>query len=127
MNLRRISWNGRPYKLDIRKYAYKEGAESPMKGVTLTDNGANELVGVLIEQGFGSTKRIMKTLRDREDFDPAMLEEDYDFTEEVKQDDDYFDPKELLRDSSSQDSILLSSSKTEKRDTEEDDLSVPEF
>ena len=123
VNMRRISWNGRPYKLDIRKYAYKDGAESPMKGVTLTDDGAHELTSVLIEQGFGSTKRIMKTLREREDFDPAMIEDDYDFTEGPKaNEDEYFDPQQLLGDSSTpQDSILLSSKSTRKKKKEATD------
>ena len=95
INLRKISWNGRPMKLDIRKYAYKDGEEMMMKGCSFSEEGANELTGVLVESGYGETRRIIKSLRDREDFDESLLDksieiEDDDSTE------DFYDPKQLL-------------------------------
>ena len=96
INLRRISWNGRPSKIDIRKWVYNDGAERAMKGVSLSDEGADELANVLIEQGFGSTKRIIKAIKAREDYDGSISG---NITEEIAEDDgseEYYDPSELL-------------------------------
>ena len=94
INLRKISWNGRPYKLDLRKYSYKDGKESMLKGISISDEGANELTGVLIENGYGDTKRIIKALRTRENFNEEMLEPDYVFEDD--NDEEFYDPKQLL-------------------------------
>lgn len=94
INLRKISWNGRPYKLDLRKYSYKDGKESMLKGISISDEGANELTGVLIENGYGDTKRIIKALRARENFTEEMLEPDYVFEDD--NDEEFYDPKQLL-------------------------------
>lgn len=96
INLRRISWNGRPSKIDIRKWVYNDGAERAMKGVSLSDEGAGELANVLIEQGFGNTKRIIKAIKAREDYDGSISG---NITEEIAEDDgseEYYDPSELL-------------------------------
>lgn len=96
INLRRISWNGRPSKIDIRKWVYNDGTERAMKGVSLSDEGADELANVLIEQGFGSTKRIIKAIKAREDYDGSISG---NITEEIAEDDgseEYYDPSELL-------------------------------
>lgn len=95
INLRKISWNGRPYKLDLRKYSYKDGKESMLKGISISDEGANELTGVLIENGYGDTKRIIKALRTRENFNEEMLEPDYIF-EDDNESEEFYDPKQLL-------------------------------
>lgn len=94
-NLRKISWNGRPHKLDIRKYSYTDGQEHMMKGVSLTDDGANELTDVLVEQGYGNTKRIIKALRERDDFDDSLLDKAVPIVDEDDEE-DYYDPKQLL-------------------------------
>lgn len=96
INLRRISWNGRPSKIDIRKWVYNDGTERAMKGVSLSDEGADELANVLIEQGFGNTKRIIKAIKAREDYDGSISGS---VTEEIAEDDgseEYYDPSELL-------------------------------
>jgi hypothetical protein len=95
INLRKISWNGRPYKLDLRKYSYKDGKESMLKGISISDEGANELTGVLVENGYGDTKRIIKALRTRENFTEEMLEPDYVF-EDDNESEEFYDPKQLL-------------------------------
>ena len=95
INRRKISWNGRPYKLDLRKYSYKDGKESMLKGISISDEGANELTGVLIENGYGDTKRIIKALRTRENFNEEMLEPDYVF-EDDNESEEFYDPKQLL-------------------------------
>jgi len=98
LNLRKIAWNsvegdGKPYKLDLRKYSYSDGEEHMMKGCTISDKGADELTGVLVEQGYGDTKRIVNALRHRDNFKQEMLEDDY---EEDDGSEDYYDPKQLL-------------------------------
>ena len=95
INLRKISWNGRPYKLDLRKYSYKDGKESMLKGISISDEGANELTGVLVENGYGDTKRIIKALRTRENFNEEMLEPEYVF-EDDNESEEFYDPKQLL-------------------------------
>ena len=96
LNLRKIGWNGREPKLDFRKWSYQDGQERAMKGVTMTDDGANELTGVLVEQGYGNTKRIAKALAKRDDYNDAMDHLD-DVEEDINDDsEDYYDPSELL-------------------------------
>jgi hypothetical protein len=96
LNLRRISWNGREPKLDLRKWLYQDGQERSYKGVTITDEGADELTGVLVENDYGDTKRIVKAISNREDYEEVMKhlndpEEEYDDGSEG-----YYDPSELL-------------------------------
>lgn len=95
INLRRISWNGRPSKIDIRKYTYKDGKEMMLKGISLSDEGVTELAGVLIERGYGDTRRIIKALREREDFDESMLDKNTPLDDDSEEE-TYYDPKELF-------------------------------
>ena len=96
INLRRIGWNGRPSKIDIRKWVYNDGTERAMKGISLSDDGANELANILVEQGFGDTKRIGRAVMKRQDydgmFDNTISTNDMDSSE----DEEYYDPSELL-------------------------------
>ena len=67
-----------------------------MKGVTLSDDGADELSAVLVEQGYGNTKRITKAIMQREEYPDVIahindVEEDSDDGSE-----EYYDPSELL-------------------------------
>ena len=97
LNLRKVSWNGRDPKLDLRKWSYQEGEERAMKGITLSKEGAAELTCVLAEQGYGSTKRIIKAIQNRDDYESAMRT--LNDPEESGNDDgseDYYDPAELL-------------------------------
>lgn len=94
INLRKISWNGRPHKLDIRKYAYQNGEERMMKGIGLSEEGANELTGTLVEQGYGDTARLVKAIKKRTGFETAF--DDIDMPVEDDSDEDYYDPKQLL-------------------------------
>ena len=95
VNLRKISWNGREPKLDIRKWSYNDGEERMLKGCTLSDEGGNELACVLVEHGYGDTNRLFKALSQREDFHGEV-----DTTEPKSQEDDeeeeYYDPSMLL-------------------------------
>lgn len=97
INLRKISWNGRDSKLDLRKWSYKDGTECAMKGISLTDDGANELTGVLVEQGYGDTKRIIKAIKNRKDYDNSIdTNVDNNYTQDDDGSEEYYDPSELL-------------------------------
>lgn len=96
LNLRKISWNGREPKLDFRKWSYQDGQERAMKGVTMTDEGADELTGVLVEQGYGDTRRIAKAIANREEYNDVIKHLD-DIEENIDDDsEEYYDPSELL-------------------------------
>lgn len=96
INLRKISWNGRSSKIDIRKWVYQDGTERAMKGVSLTDDGANELASTLIEQGFGDTKRIIKAIKSRKDYDGSISSNVVENAPEDDGSEEYYDPSELL-------------------------------
>ena len=92
-NIRKISWNGKPHKIDIRKYFYKNGQEfMTKKGVSLSETGANEVASVLVEKGYGDTVRLVKALRSRENFSEAMLS-----GEGLEQEAPFFSPENLLK------------------------------
>ena len=89
INLRKVGWNGRDPKIDIRKWSYLEpGEERALKGISLTDNAANELATVLVEQGYGYTRRIAKALEKR---DPSDMDE-----EDVLEKEEFYDAKSLI-------------------------------
>ena len=64
--LSKMSWNGGPYKLDLRKW-YRRGEELiPQRGLSfLTDDGPNKLAELLVEKGFGDTQTIQNILNKR--------------------------------------------------------------
>lgn len=94
-NLRKVSWNGREPKLDLRKWSYSDGQEKALRGATLTEDGGNELACVLVECGYGDTNRLLASLSKRKDFNGianiSNNTEDEDDTEE-----EYYDPKMLI-------------------------------
>lgn len=96
INIRKISWGERPMKIDIRKWSYVSDKETPLKGISLSDEGADELAAVLIENGYGNTNRILEALKKREDYNKInnshnIIEADFEDNEN-----NYYDPKELL-------------------------------
>ena len=97
LNLRKVSWNGREAKLDLRKWQYSDTGERACKGVTMNDNETSELAGVLVEEGYGDTKRIIKAIQKREDYQYYIDNLD-DIDEEVEDDgsEEYYDPSELF-------------------------------
>ena len=94
VNLRKISWNGRDPKLDIRKWSYNDGEERMLKGCTLSDEGGNELACVLVEHGYGDTNRLLKALSTRKDFHGVVDITESDSSED--DDEEYYDPNLLL-------------------------------
>ena len=58
----RISWGGRPATLDIRKRHMSKPEIWP-SGISLTDEQADHLTDILLEQDFGSIAVLEETLR----------------------------------------------------------------
>lgn len=94
--LRKISWNDRPAKIDIRKYLYKDGEERLGKGVSLSDDATNELVNVLTQNGYGDTKQILRGIKNRNDFEESLKNIDSDDPVDDDGSEEYYDPSELL-------------------------------
>lgn len=95
INVRKISWNGRPAKIDIRKWSYNESGERAMKGIGLTDEGTDELACVLVENGYGGTRRLVNALKSRGD-EPVDIELPPEEENEDDGSEEYYDPSELL-------------------------------
>ena len=98
VNLRKISWNDKPHKLDLRKWTYNENGERAMKGVTLSDEGGDELSAVLVENGYGDTKRIIRAIKKRDDYEEASKLADAPDNDKYEDDgsEEYYNPSELL-------------------------------
>ena len=96
--MRKISWgNSGEYKVDIRKYLYTEEGERMNKGISLTDNGANELAKELVSCGYGDTKEIIKALSKREENLADLINQcNNESEDEDNGSEEYYDPKELL-------------------------------
>ena len=96
--MRKISWgNSGEYKVDIRKYLYTEEGERMNKGISLIDNGANELAKELVSCGYGDTKEIIKALSKREENLADLINQcNNESEDEDNGSEEYYDPKELL-------------------------------
>lgn len=106
--LRKIDWGNKgEYKLDIRKYYASEAGETMSKGLSfLTDEGPDELTRVLLETGYGDDEEIANTLLENRKGVVARImkkndESDipYDWSthlEDEVDEDDYYDPEELI-------------------------------
>ena len=107
--LRKIDWgNNGNYKLDLRKYYASESGETMQKGVSfLTEEGPDELTKVLLEVGYGNDDeiadaiienrpgilgRIYTALNNNPELVSGLEEDDFGNDE----DDDYYDPEELM-------------------------------
>lgn len=106
--MRKIAWGeAEEGKIDIRKWFSQDEGDTPGKGVTLTDEGCDELTVALIKEGFGDTKEIIDELKTREDFKsicggiPDIIEDDgldeLDLDLELEEDgEDLFDPEAIF-------------------------------
>lgn len=82
-------------KIEIRKMYINAEGERAAKGYSFsTPEGPNELVKGLIENGFGDTKEILKSIRSRDDFIDAVKNIDKDPDDEY--DGEMFDMRDLL-------------------------------
>ena len=61
--LREVRWSeNKPFKLDLRHYKSDEEGDITLKGVSFTDNDADEIVNALIKNGFGDNDQIAETI-----------------------------------------------------------------
>ena len=69
-------------KYDLRKYITDaDGNEKMLKGVSfLTKDGPQELVYVLLEEGFGKTDKVLSIIKNRPDF-KSSIETNNDFVD----------------------------------------------
>lgn len=75
ISIRKVQWteDGDIF-YDIRKYRTQpDGSEMMLKGVSLGEDGVNELTHVLTKEGFGETKTIINNIKDREDFNVSLV------------------------------------------------------
>jgi hypothetical protein len=56
----RISWNGNPSTLDIRNFNMAK--QQPMKGISLSDEEADRLVDILLDNDYGSLESLTKAI-----------------------------------------------------------------
>lgn len=74
---RKVAWgeDESKAKYEIRKWRNSpDGSEVPAKGFTfMTDEGPNELLYIMLQQGFGDPKKIMDILKNREDIDQDSM------------------------------------------------------
>lgn len=91
-------------KYEIRTmFINKDGIETMGKGCSMTEEGVNELTQILVEQGMGDTKDLLKAMSTRDDFlqsvkhllkdDPDAQDLDLDNI-----DDEYFSPTTIFVD-----------------------------
>ena len=99
---RRVSWGGRPGKLELRKWRVTPEGERADKGFSfLTDEGPHELARILTETGFGKTDEILESISKRDDFGAAVkkvlgkeIDEVIDQYDELESE-TFYDPKSL--------------------------------
>jgi len=109
--LRKIKWSDNSdVKLDVRKYMIdSDGNEVIGKGVGfMTEEGPHELVRIMAENGYGRTKDILQSIRDRDDFMPTLIKvlNNDEFNElsenteldlsEYEDEESFYDPRELV-------------------------------
>lgn len=74
--LRNVRWNpSTKYKLDLRKYFVRsDGTEVPSKGISfITDQGPDNLVKAMVDCGYGDTREIIDSIKNRPDFVDALV------------------------------------------------------
>lgn len=100
--MRKISWYSEgkeeptedKARWELRKWTANEaGPDIPGKGVTfLTENGPHDLAKLLIHNGYGQTKEILKELKTRDDFEESVKH----MYDDNSDGDEYFDARSEL-------------------------------
>ena len=74
MMLRRVAWNGKEARLELRKWIIDTNDEKPMRGVTfMTEQGPHNAAEALVGLGYGRTNQLLNTLKTREDFEESLV------------------------------------------------------
>ena len=102
--LRKVAWwnpekNEEPTaedaKWEIRKWrANDDGTDTANKGMTfLTEEGPHSLAEMLVEKGFGVTKKLLGSLKRRDNFKESV---EHMYDEEEVNSEEFFDAREEL-------------------------------
>lgn len=105
--LRKIDWGNKGnYKLDLRKYYASEEGERMNKGVSISDEGADELTRVLLETGYGNDSELADTILQNRKGVVARIAKaindpnnSYDWSADLEdefEEENYYDPEELI-------------------------------
>ena len=104
LSLRKIYWGSvddpekidkSKIKLDMRRWhTNADGEENVGKGLSfLTDQGANNLTRILVENNYGKTKEILHAMKDRDDFrislNSVLGKDDEHYDDTIKEEDLY--------------------------------------
>ena len=91
-------------KLELRKWMVdKDGTEKANKGYTfMTPEGPHQLAEILVENDFGKTRTILKSISKRDDFKDVLNDPN---DEEFGNDGEYFDMRETLLSYSNEEDI----------------------
>jgi hypothetical protein len=108
--LRKAKWGDTDkskFKIELRRcYVTNTGEERVGRGCTfITENGPNNLTSALLKHGFGDTKEVIQSIKDRDNFDismrRALSDEDLERIKntqipESMLEPDYYDPKSMF-------------------------------
>ena len=101
--LRKIDWGNKgEYKLDLRKYYASDSGETMSKGVTMSDNAADELTKVLLETGYGDDTEIAETILNNRPYVAAKIKKEmekdpkWDKIVACEDEEEFYDPEELV-------------------------------
>ena len=111
--MRKLRWDENSnFKIDLRKwFTNSDGEEIAGKGFSfITEDGPNNLVNCLIDNGFGDTRDIIEKVSTRDDFVDALvtsaaaldalgldeLKDKVKKAAESSEAESFYDPKELL-------------------------------
>lgn len=108
IRFREVSWNGRPARLEVRKWRMStaDGEETPSQGLTFASKDiANSLVHTMTKSGFGETQTVLNNISKRNDFEQALVKtigkekvvkaKSTEYETNINEE-DYFDPKRVM-------------------------------
>jgi len=105
MMFRKVAWNNRQPRLELRNWVVEENGERPMRGISFAnEETVHNLVNVMTGIGYGDTKVVLGNLKERPDFEPALVDaigmqkviEAKNTEVEKVADDEYFDPRNMI-------------------------------
>lgn len=87
---------------ELRKWIITDTGEMANKGTTfLTPEGPGRLARAIIKRGYGTTADYIETLKEREDFDEALIsvlgKKKVSDIKETEVEDTYYDPSEAIK------------------------------
>lgn len=98
--LRKVAWGDGAEKLEIRKWFVDIDKETASKGTPfLTEEGPGNLARAIIKHGYGDTAVLLGELKQRPDFEEALVsvvgKQKVKAAQETETS-DYYDPREVI-------------------------------